>query len=36
MFQALSKLSRKNKQALMLLFDSVIIISSIFAAFSIR
>ena len=30
------KLSRKNKQALMLMFDSIVVISSIFAAFSIR
>ena len=36
MLQNLLKLPRKNKQALMLLFDVVAIIGSIFAAFSIR
>ena len=36
MIQTLLNLSRKIKQALMLLFDVVAIISSIFAAFSIR
>ena len=36
MIQTLLNLSRNNKQALMLLFDVVAIIGSIFAAFSIR
>jgi FlaA1/EpsC-like NDP-sugar epimerase len=36
MFHFLHKLSRKNKQALMIMFDSIAVLSSIFAAFSIR
>ena len=36
MIQTLINLSRKNKQALMLLFDAVAVISATFAAFSIR
>ena len=36
MFQSLIKLSRINKQALMLLFDIIIIISGLFIAFYIR
>ena len=36
MIQTLLNLSRKNKQAVLLLFDVVVIIGSIFAAFYIR
>jgi len=36
MFPFLTNLSRKNKQALLLLFDIVVLISSLFIAFSIR
>ena len=36
MVESLLKLSRLNKQALILLFDVVVIIGSLFAAFSIR
>ena len=36
MVETLLNLSRKNKQALMLMFDVIIIIGSIFAAFSVR
>ena len=36
MVETLFNLSRKNKQALMLMFDVIIIVGSIFAAFSVR
>ena len=36
MIQTLLSLSRKNKKSLMLLFDFIAVIFSIFAAFSIR